>query len=322
MTVPPATYDDAVAWFVRLQDAAADESEWLAFRDWLEADPRHREAYDAVEALWVDLDEPEPAASNVTPFPSARRSPRRRPVVGWLAAAAASLVVGVAVWPAVAPQIQDMAARTDVYRTPLGQSRDIALADGSRISLNGGSELSVRMESRRRAVTLGEGEAAFDVRHDPARPFVIEAGDRTVRVLGTEFNVLRHDDRLTVTVRRGVVAVNAPAGESVQVGVGEQLVHNAGADASHVRRVNPEDAFAWRRGLVVYQDRPLDEVAADLGRYGGKPVRVLPSAAPLKFTGVLRIEGEAGMLKQLETFLPVQADQNATEILLRARDHR
>lgn len=330
MTASPSNSkirDEAVAWFVRLQVAEAGEGDWLAFRDWLEADAEHRAAYDDVESLWVDLDkvdpvEPSPAvvAFPTRPAPAPRR--RKRPALAWFAAIAASLVVGVAVWPMLQPQIEALGVKTETYRTAPGQPRDINLADGSRIYLNGGSELSVRMEPSRRALALTEGEAAFDVTHDPSRPFEVDAGDRSVRVLGTEFNVLRHDDKLTVTVRRGVVAVNDESGQGVRLKVGDQLVHPEGSSEMRVQRVDPDGAFAWRQGLLVYQDRPLGEVASDLRRYVAKPIQVEPSAAALRFTGVLRVAEEDGMVKRLEAFLPVTAEQTATEIRLRARDHR
>ena len=121
----------------------------------------------------------------------------------WLAAGAglaASLAVGVftvANWPAPA----------ETYVTAPGQTRRIALADGTRVWLNAGSRLEVRLGRRDRRVQMADGEAVFDVTHDPARPFLIDIGDREVRVVGTEFNLRQRGDAFALTVRRGVVEV-------------------------------------------------------------------------------------------------------------------
>ena len=58
---------------------------------------------------------------------------------------------------------------------------------------------------------MADGEAAFDVAHDPTRAFLIAVGDRQVRVVGTEFNLRRREGLTALTVRRGVVEVR-PAG--------------------------------------------------------------------------------------------------------------
>jgi transmembrane sensor len=238
-----------------------------------------------------------------------------------LAAAAAVCVVAIGIswsfWPTPTepPPAQ-------VYETARAQPREVALADGSKIHLNGASKLEVRFEPGRRTAVLDKGEAAFEVAHDTARPFLIAAGDRTVRVVGTQFNVLRHEGDLTVTVREGIVTVGGqddPAPTDVRLAAGQQLRHHEGASSSEVTKVEPDDAFAWRRGVLVYHDRPLSEVSADLDRYVATPVRVDPSAVGIRFTGVLRVDTEEAMVKRLETFLPITAERTDNEIRLRAR---
>src|SRR5699024_8641799 len=76
------------------------------------------------------------------------------------------------------------------YVTTAEQQNIFTLSDGTLISLNEGSQLSVpdKMKAGYRSVTL-KGEAYFKVAHDPEHPFVIYANGSTVTVLGTEFNV-------------------------------------------------------------------------------------------------------------------------------------
>ena len=203
------------------------------------------------------------------------------------------------------------------YATGRGETRVVALADGSRLTLGGATTLRVRLTRGERDVALVDGEAAFDVAHEPARPFVVTAGDREVRVLGTEFNILSHADRLAVTVRRGLVAVSGD-GESVRLAKGQQLTRVKGAGASRIGTVDPNTAFAWSKGQLVYRDAPLAQVVSDLNRYVSTPIRVDPSAASVKVSGVLSIDEEAAMIRRLELFAPVVSRRGANEIVLTA----
>ncbi|HEY3696454.1 FecR family protein [Phenylobacterium sp.] len=315
-----AIRDQAVAWFVRLQGGDVAEDDWIAFRAWLEAGPANRVAYDEVEGLWVDLDDA--ADSTVVPFQPRSVAPpplHRRTFLRWGAPIAACLAVGIGVRQ-LRPQAPDPPP-ADVYETAPGEIRAIPLADGSRIDLDAASRVEVRLAPGTRAVALVRGEAAFDVAHDPARPFLVAVGDRTVRVVGTEFNVLRQSGQVRVTVRRGVVAVAGDGGAEHRLTPGQQFEHREGSSQSAVTQVSADDAFAWKRGALVYRDRPLAEVAADLSRHSRLPVRVEPAAQRLRFTGTLSVDTLDAMLARLETFMPISVERSATEIRLRARAH-
>jgi transmembrane sensor len=326
--------EDAAAWFVRLQDEAASGDDWLAFETWLQAAPANAESYDRLERLWVDLDADKaeirqameaPAAAGPT---AARRRPAARGRTGaptrraWMAAGAAlaaSVVVGVLVaanWPTPPPP-------ANVYRTAAGEVRTIELADGTHVRLNAASSLSVTLGRDARRVTMAEGEAAFDVAHDPGRPFLIAVGDRQVRVVGTEFNLRRRDGQTALTVRRGVVEVRpaaAPDASPARLTVGQQLLHKDGARTSTVSAVEPDRAFAWTNAQLVYSDAPLSEVAAELSRRFAKPVRIADAqTGRLKFTGVLVLDDEDAVLRRLEAYCGVAAASSATEVVLRRR---
>lgn len=320
----------AVSWFVRLRDADADsgphtgatDGDWLAFETWLRASPANAEAYERLEHLWLDLEDlalvQKPAA-----LPRRRRSARhplaRRAWIGAgvaLAAGLAALAVGSAFWPqAVSP--------TQTYRAAPGQTRRVALADGSRIVMNAASEISVRLGDHSREIRMAEGEAVFDVAHDAARPFLIAVGDRQVRVVGTEFNLRRRAGRLGLTVRRGLVEVrpaDSPNAAPTRVAVGQELVHAEGEAGQLLRVSDPDAAFAWTSGQLVYRDQPLSEVAADLTRRFAEPVRVADArTAALRFSGVLVTDSEAAVLRRLEAYAPVRAERVRDGIVLHHR---
>ncbi len=315
--------EEAASWFVRLQGGAATGADWLAFEGWLQAAPAHASAYEALERLWVDLDNAT-LVRDLGDCPVMRSAaPRavnanRRAWIGAGAALAASLVLaaGVGLWPAshVKPQI---------FRTAPGQTRQITLADGTHIRLNAASEISISLDRDARRVRMADAEAVFDVTHDPARPFLIAVGDRQVRVVGTEFNLRHREGMVALTVRRGVVEVrpvDAPQAQPTRVAVGQQLAHAEGQSAQTLSAAEPDAAFAWTNGQLIYRDRPLSEVAGDLTRRFGVPVRAAdPQTAALRFTGVLVTDDEAAVLRRLEAFAPVTASRHADGVVLRRK---
>lgn len=313
MNTEHAIEEQARGWFVRLADADASESDWLAFQAWIEADDAHRDAYDRVEQLWIALDEvPASAlpANDETPgIRRARTGPRwLYPAVG--IAAAVALAVGV--WPMLSGD------GTQVYRTA-ADPRTVVLSDGSQIFINRHSDVSVRMTNARREVTLADGEAAFDVAHNAQRPFVITAGDHRVQVLGTAFNVLNHENRFSVGVERGVVAVTPTQGAQTLRLTAGQRVDQIG-DREVVRSsIAPSDVSTWRRGVLVYRNAPITEVGEDLSRYLDKPVNVSASARTLRFTGVLQVGDEGIMLDQLKELVPVDVSRSETSLGLTRR---
>jgi transmembrane sensor len=317
----------AARWFVRLQDEAATGDDWIAFEAWLAAAPPHAQAYDRVEALWLELDEkgPDIVAALDAPVPLAahrqRRSHRAQVTRRWWLAAGAALAASVAVavlgvgdWPG---------APTQRFVTAAGQTRQFTLADGTRVWLNAGSHMDVRLERGARQVQMADGEAVFDVAHDPSRPFLIETGDRLVRVVGTEFNVRQRGDDFALTVRRGVVEVRpsgAPNAAPTRVAAGERLVHHRSSGHAVLSTEGQDGAFAWTRGQLVYSDAPLSEVAADLSRSLGAPIRVAdPATGALRFSGVLELDDKDAVLRRLEAFAPVRAERSVRGVVLHRR---
>ncbi|HEX7886775.1 MAG TPA: FecR domain-containing protein, partial [Phenylobacterium sp.] len=237
----------------------------------------------------------------------------------WLAAgaglaASVAVAVGIASWPP---------APIETYATAAGQTRQLTLADGSKVWLNANSRMDVRFERRARRIQMAEGEAAFDVTHDPHRPFLIDTGDHEVRVVGTEFNLRQRAGDFALTVRRGVVEVRpsgAPNTAPTRVAAGQRLTHKGGAPAASLTATLPDAAFAWTHGQLVYSDAPLDEVAMDLSRSLGTPIRIAdPAAGRIRFTGVLTLDDTDAVLRRLEAFAPVRAERGAQGVVLRPR---
>jgi len=320
----------ATDWFARLRDDA-DLDAWTDFQTWLEADPAHRLAYEEVEALWLDLEDPAAeallATAGATPSPAgdpkapeprptvAAFKPRSRRPVRWLIAggAIAASIAVLLLSPLWLPS-----PPTD-YVTTKGEVRAVTLADGSRLTLGADTRVSVTMRPGRRDVTLADGQAAFDVVHKAGSPFVVALGDQRVRVVGTEFNISRHDGHTAVTVRRGVVAVAQANGGEVVLTRGQQLLHTEGTLVQEVRGADADAVFAWRSGQLIYDNTPLATVVADFNRYGDTTIRIDPSAADVKVSGVFVVDGQRAMVERLAQFSGVTVVTRPNEIVLKGQ---
>lgn len=325
--------DAAAEWLVRLQRPEAAESDWLAFDAWLDASPAHAAAYDRVMALALEIDEAAPALAaaikietNVLPFSRLAPPPRKQAMLsrrwalfgGGLAAASVAAAF-------ILPQVVATSSAAQVYTTAVGERRSITLADGSRIDLNAASKLTVRMDHKTRHVTMDDAEAVFQVAHDARRPFMITVGDRTVSVVGTEFDVRKRGEHMAVTVRRGLVDI-IPIGESVegqlQLRPGQRLDRVQGQPRSTVVSASADEVFAWRSGRLIYRNTPLSDVVADLNIHFQRPLRLADArTGATRFSGVIVLDNEDAVVERLTQLAPVSSTVAPDGVTLQATGH-
>lgn len=272
---------EAIDWSIRLREAAADD--WLRFTDWLEADPSHRPAYEAVAAVDLQLDAlPRSRPSAVEAAPAARPV-RRRIWFGGLAAAAVTISAFALIG---APMLN--AHNSYEVATAAGERRSIRLPDGSRIELNGAT-LLILDKSKPRSARLESGEALFTVVHDEKHPFEVIAGGTLVRDLGTVFNVARADEDLEVAVAEGAVLVRA---ERSAVMLRPGMAAIATGDRLRVQRIDAESVGTWVDGHLSFTSEPISRVAEALSRSLGIKVEASPDIEKRRFTGVVLVHGE------------------------------
>ena len=231
--------------------------------------------------------------------PHAPRRPDRRWLVGGLALAAASVVAGVA--------LVDR-ARTETYVAPPHTAARLALADGSRVTLSPGGRLTVQLSRQARTLALTEGDAFFDVSHDPRRPFTVAVSDRTLTVLGTRFNVAGGRG-LTVSLVQGSLQVSQAGAPDVLLRPGERYVSTERGGRAEAGDVTGD--ASWTSGRLVFADVGLAEAAERLSRAAGRRVVLSdPSLADLRLSGTVRIERLDDVRTALEAVLPVTTRTN------------
>lgn len=311
---------EAAAWIARLQSSDRCDATDDALRAWLYADGAHEEAFERATEIWGILPGAALVAANAAGTPVVRpvlrpaRMARPSPVWGLALAACLLLVVmvGGGWW---------LMNRSLGYSTQVGEQKVATLKDGTRIALNTDTELAIDYEADVRRVRLDRGEAMFEVAPNPKRPFIVTAGDRTVRAVGTSFIVRRTAGGIVVTLIEGKVAVNQigaarahAADAPTLLRAGERLTVSADAP-SLIDQPLMEAATAWRRGQAVFTDMPLSTAVAELNRYGGPRITIGdPRLASLRVSGVFATNDTAEFASAIAALHNLHVQQTDGEL--------
>lgn len=322
MTLPGAgdrITQAAAQWWTRLREADPSEAtiaQWLA---WMDEDERHVQAFEDVSRLAQRLGRLDVHAREDVVVEFARPVGRRVRWPVWAGAVAASLLVAV-----LGAGLLDRAYRPkpEPYASEVGQNRDLALPDGTRIALGGATAIVARYADDLRKVELREGEAFFTVTHE-RRPFEVSAGPVRILDLGTAFNVRRTGDLVAVAVTEGRVRVTPPGGQgALEAGVGQQVLYDPAAGL----RLGPiavEDATAWRGRRLEFVNEPLSVVVANINRYSRRPVQIAdPRVGALTFTGTVRVDAIDRWVEALPRVFPVQVSAFGDHVVLSSAERQ
>ena len=313
---------EATAWRVHLTELESPTT--AEFEMWLK-EPGSVEAWERVAHAWDYLGEqanaPELIKTRRAALGDAKRASgrrqlphNRRRIIG---AMAAVLVIGLllsgGVWWLQSP---------DDYATALGERRVLTLADGSRVSLDSDSEVTVHFSKSARELQLLRGQARFDVAHDVERPFSVLAGDRKVIATGTAFNIDVGGPNVVVTLIEGhvvVVDVDRPLGivtsiqdpssrwNSVELKAGQQLAALPQKQPEIVP-ANIQRVTAWTNGQLMFDNEPLSVVVSRINRYTTTPLVIDdPKIAALRISGVFNTGDVSVFIDVVTHYLPVRA---------------
>ena len=299
--------EQAANWFAVLGSpsaTAADRQRWQA---WCDADARHRDAWqrvDAISAAFDRLPSRDRADAHQTLAAATRRQAARRRAAKLLFATGSG---GILAW--LLAEQQGLAPWSADFRTATGERRRVELADGAQIWLNTDSAVDVHYGADQRRLDLRRGEILVTTaadRVEPARPFVVETAQGVIRALGTRFAVRLQDDATRVDVFDGRVelwprSVGAPR-SLLAAGQRGQLT------ATTVSAPGPAEAAreAWRDGLLLANDVRLGDLIADLARYRRGHLGCTAAVADLRVVGAYDLADTDRVLAAIEATLPVR----------------
>lgn len=145
-------------------------------------------------------------------------------------------------------------------------NHQVTLPDGSNVFLNRNTIISYRpdFEKKGRHVSI-EGEAFFEITPDPYNPFTVSAGESTIKVLGTSFNVIAKDPEssIEVFVSTGKVMLESGGGSQNLI-VDPGYVATISSDFSEKKLNTNPNYISWKTGKLIYNGQKLDVVFRDL----------------------------------------------------------
>jgi transmembrane sensor len=341
-----AIAEQAGEWFVANDEGPLDARDSAALAAWFKASPAHIEEFLGVSAVARDLKQTRTdpqysleailaraRAEDEEPvqrlWPRLTETVRGSPFGGWFPAAATMAVIallGVGLFmkwnlrstghPAAT---EDIAAIH--FETRHGEQLTQRLADNSVLHLNTDSAVSIRYSKSERFVMLSSGQATFEVAHEANRAFRVRAGAAEVIDLGTKFDVRLDQGSTVVTVVEGRVAVGtATSGQSVslsriQLYADQQVRVTEGAWPATPVTVDATRTTAWLHRQIVFDNEPLERVAAEYNRYSAKPIEIVtPALRKLRISGVFATDDTDAFIAFLRSLKGVRVEVTATSI--------
>lgn len=243
----------------------------------------------------------------------------------WVAAAACLMLLAWLGWQIITP-----GTFHQEYATRIGEIRDIELPEGSRLTLDTDTAVSLDFDGERRLLQLRQGRARFKVEPDVGRPFIVRTLAGDVRVVGTEFEVAvsgAASREAPVAVREGEVRLRPQSGTAAttweaapSLRGGEGVRFHADGLAGAIRPIRPirlETFAPWQKGRLIFDNQALEEVAREVGRYLHEDVRVVSASLRREtVSGIFNHRDLGEFFNALQQMLPVRVRRSSNGTIL------
>lgn len=291
----PRAIEEAADWMMRLSSGRVSAADRAACARWQQASSANADAWRLAQSVAGDFG----ALPSALAKPVLNRPVHRRTLVKAIA------VLAVAPGVLAALRLQDAMQWGADVRTATGVRRNVVLADGSAVILNGDSALDVAFDSTQRLLRLRRGEVMVQTAPDAAaRPFHVTTAHGTMQALGTRFVVRVVETETRLAVLEHAVRVRLANGVAHTVAANQQASFTATAITAP--READAGAGAWVTGMLVADRMRLDDFTAELARYHTGLLRCAPDVADLRVSGSFPIDAPVRALNMLAATLPVQ----------------
>lgn len=332
-------HEVATDWFLKMRDGDLSEEEFNKWKAWISSDFSHEKIFDEIASFWelssrltdvktpisdeLNLDTYDGEKPVVEYISQSKQLSAQSYVTRALASAAVILLLFGTYWLSNSDLF--MRLEDETYYTSAGEHRTITLSDGTEITLGAQSEIDVKYSPKTRKINFSKGEAYFDVAKDVDRPFVVQAGPRVVRAVGTAFNINIGLRDIEVTVIEGKVDVSPAqlpsqdinkevsnqlpesSASSAQLIVGDLVSYDRSGNLSDIEKIDPVLTVSWRHGTMIFVDKPLVSVIYEVNRYSDTHISIVDkSIEELRITGTVQQKEVRDWLIGLEKALPIR----------------
>jgi ferric-dicitrate binding protein FerR (iron transport regulator) len=303
------------------------DRELILFKSWLNRDPENRRIFNQENELWqeasvltkVENYKTDTAWENISSrldlgksnFKSVTILSKNNLRILIAAATVACLLAigGLSLWMAERSSFQKSAAASITIATKEGEKAHIFLADSTEIILNSESNLlyNGHFNLKDRIVKFS-GEAFFNVRTNPEKPFIVQLDQMSISATGTRFNVFSfgNEDCIETTLEEGKIQVLIKGKEPINIKSGQQVVYYVSSKKVLMRDVATDTYTSWKENKLRFNDTPFEEVLRRIGRkYNVKFEVTNRDLLNLKYTATFIDESIEEVMQMLKIVSPI-----------------
>jgi len=218
-----------------------------------------------------------------------------------------------------------------IVSTKEGQRKKIMLPDSSVVELNSNSTLSYQQSfNKETRELLFTGEAFFDIKKNPKKPFIIRHEKMYIKVLGTSFNVRSYDDEneFEVYVKTGLVEIGENKASSKNQHIFGQFkpqdlfLYKHDTELAAIKHQVEENNFTgWRDQILIFENQKFTDVAEKLERWYGLNITIEDEALRAQqFTGEFKHLSIRQVLDLLQMSTPFEYQINGKEISINSKE--
>ncbi|MFA7555806.1 MAG: FecR domain-containing protein [Spongiibacteraceae bacterium] len=345
----PSITAEACAWIAQLETGKLTPEDLAAFREWMARSPAHRIEIRRLAKLSADINVLAGMAPVLEEVVKKHRSTidkgyRQTWPKNFMIAVALLLVVVISGAYVGFFQEKSFFLAPALVITAVGEYREVTLSDGTVMALNTDTRVEVDYSNQRRKVRLLKGEAHFHVAHNPLRPFVVYAGEKSVRAVGTTFSVVNLPKKFGVMVVEGKVEVAettvihpslpsaiktkevslVPVSRPIQLAAGESVTYADSISKKTIEKVPQREIqrrLSWQDGFLDFSDTPLSDVVDELSRYTTMNIEIIdPELNKIKFGGIFRIDDLPGFFDVVQSNFHINVSYLANDTVQLSSD--
>jgi ferric-dicitrate binding protein FerR (iron transport regulator) len=183
-----------------------------------------------------------------------------------------------------------------------GSISSVVLEDGSKIWLNSNTTL-VMLEEKSKVTAKLNGEAYFEIKHDPKREFIVDLGKIKVKDLGTKFNISAYpEDQFyrTTLIEGDVTILNAEEKEINTLAINQTFRFSPDDLSSGIEKLDPSVVTGWTSNKFVFIDKPLEEICQEFEKWYGVSMIIKDEHLKHeKYTSVIRRTTTIGQMLEM-----------------------
>ncbi|MGV8093120.1 MAG: FecR family protein [Mangrovibacterium sp.] len=206
-------------------------------------------------------------------------------------------------------------------RVPYGERSEVTLYDGTKVWLNSGTQLkfpAVFKKAQRKVFV--KGEAFFDVSKNEKKPFIVNAGQMDIEVLGTRFDVCAYPDDqefYAILEEGNIRATNSLTGEEVLLSPGNQIVLDLNAQKFTLQHVDTRLYTSWKENMLRFENAQFSEVVKKMERWYDVKIHIDHEIdTGERYTMTIKTESLREMLRLLSFTTPMTYEIKENQVFI------